>query len=75
MKEITSLICRVLFVGSFVLAGLAVLEKAANLAGYTFLRDALEPSRLLEMSGVALLFVIALLLREIRTGPTPKSGA
>ena len=65
MKALTSLICRVLFVVSFVLAGLAVWEKLANLAGYTVLRQTMSPGRLVEMAGISLLFVIALLLREI----------
>jgi hypothetical protein len=62
-----SLINRALFLGAFALAGLAVLEKLANLLGYTVLQGSYEPSRLLEFAGVALLFVFALLLREIRT--------
>ena len=65
MKTLTSLICRILFVVSFVLAGLAVWEKLANFVGYTVLRSALAPGRLLEISAISLLFVVALLLREI----------
>jgi hypothetical protein len=65
MKPLTSLICRILFVLSFVLAGLAVWEKLANAVGYTVLRSALAPGRLLEISAMSLLFVVALLLREI----------
>ena len=75
MREFTSLICRVLFVASFILAGLAVFEKLSNVLGYTLLRDAYAPGRLLDLAGIALLFVIALLLREIRYGVTPKAGA
>jgi len=66
MGNLSSLANRVLFAGAFLLAGLAVLEKLANLAGYTFLRASYGPSRLLELAVVALLFVIALLLRDIR---------
>jgi len=65
MKTLTSLICRVLFVVSFVLAALAVWEKLANLGGYTVMHDAIGAGRLLEIAGISLLFVIALLLREI----------
>jgi hypothetical protein len=60
-------IIRALFLGAFGLAGLAVLEKLANLAGYTILR-VYAPSRLLELAVVTLLFVIALVLREIQHG-------
>jgi hypothetical protein len=65
MSDLTSLISRVLFVASFVLAGLATLEKLTNLFGYTVLQEAYEPWRLLEFAAVALLFVFALQLREI----------
>jgi hypothetical protein len=67
MSVLTSFICRVLFVGAFVLAGVAVWEKLANFVGYTVLRGQYAPGRLLEFAAVALLFVAALLLREIRT--------
>ena len=65
MNALTSLVCRVLFVVAFALAALALGEKLANLAGYTVLRDAIGAGRLLEISGITLLFVVALLLREI----------
>ncbi len=75
MRTFTSLICRVLFVVSFILAGLAVWEKVANLAGYTVTRDAIGAGRLLEIAGISLLFVIALLLREIAHSLRAKSAA
>lgn len=65
MRTLNSLICRVLFLVSFVLAGLAAWEKLANLAGYTVLRSSMGAGRLLEIAAISLLFVIALLLREI----------
>ena len=65
MKQFTSIICRILFIASFVMAGLGAWEKLANLFGLTFLRG-YDPWRLLELSAVALLFVIALQLREIK---------
>ena len=65
MNQFTSVVSRVLFVGSFVLAGLAVWEKLANIFGYTVLRI-YSPWRLLEFAAVALFFVIALQLREIK---------
>lgn len=75
MNRITSTICRTLFVIAFVLVGIGLLEKLSNVAGYTFLRDAYTPGRLLDLSVVVLLFVIALLLREIQHGMAPRSGA
>ena len=65
MNQFTSVVSRVLFIGSFVLAGLAVWEKLANIIGYTVLR-VYSPWRLLEFAAIALLFVIALQLREIK---------
>lgn len=65
MTKFVSLISRVLFVLAFVLAGLAVWEKLANMMGQTLLRT-YTPSRLLELSVVMLLFVIALQLREVK---------
>jgi hypothetical protein len=65
MSELTSLISRVLFVVSFLLAGFAACEKLANLFGYTVLQEMYQPWRLLEFAAIGLLFVFALQLREI----------
>jgi hypothetical protein len=67
MPKLSSVVNRALFALAFVLAALAVIEKLANTLGYTILRG-FSPSRLLELAAVVLLFVIALLLREIRDG-------
>jgi hypothetical protein len=55
MSDLTSLISRVLFVASFLLATVAVLEKVANLFGYTIILATYEPWRLLEFAAIALL--------------------
>jgi hypothetical protein len=65
MSDLTSVVSRVLFVGSFVLATLAAMEKVANMFGYTVISAAYTPWRLLEFAAVALMFVFALQLREI----------
>jgi hypothetical protein len=62
---------RVLFLVAFLLAGLAVWEKLLNAVGFTVLRG-YAPSRLLEYAGVAVLFVIALQLREIKELQKPR---
>jgi hypothetical protein len=67
MKRLISVVSRVFLVAAFVLAGLAVWERLARLLGYTLLRGAYDPWRLLEYAVVALLFVVALQLREIKT--------
>lgn len=66
MQRLTSILCRILFVVAFVLAGLGVWERLARLLGYTLLRGFYDPWRLLEYSAVALFFVMALQLREIK---------
>lgn len=65
--QLSSLLSRVLFAGAFILAAFAVLEKVANFLGFTLtVLGGYAPSRLLELAAVALLFVIALQLREIK---------
>lgn len=73
MNKLNSFICRVLFVVAFVLAGLAILEKLLNAVGYTIV-SVYSPGRLLEFAAVILLFVIALLLREVRHLIAPKAS-
>ena len=74
-NQLSSITSRVLFVGSFALAGIAALEKLANLFGFTIaFAGMISPSRLLELAAVALLFVIALQLREIKRIPGTEHG-
>jgi hypothetical protein len=73
MNALSSLISRILFIGAFLLAGLAVLEKIVNWGGYTFLPGSYGPSRLLELAAVALMFLFALQLREIRQAVEARS--
>ena len=65
MEKLISIVSRILFVASFVLAAFAAWEKLANMFGYTLLM-AYSPWRFLEFSAIALFFVIALQLREIK---------
>jgi hypothetical protein len=66
IKQITSLISWILFIASFIIAGIALWEKLANLMGYTLTRGYYSNMQLLEFSVIALLFVIAIQLREIK---------
>lgn len=75
MKQLISFVCRVFLVAAFVLAGLAVWERLARLLGYTLLRGTYDPWRLLEYAVVALLFVVALQLREIKMELRAKGSA
>lgn len=72
MNQFISLISRILFCGAVALAVLAIWEKLANFMDLTLLRGTIQPSRLLELAAVALLFVIAMQLRESRSGPERK---
>jgi len=69
--KVSSFMSRVLFLVAFLLAGLAVWEKLLNAVGFTVLRG-YAPSRLLEYAAVAVLFVIALQLREIKELQKPR---
>ena len=73
MQQLTSTLCRLLFIVAFLLGAIAVWEKLAQLFGYTILRGSsffallsVGPWQLLEFSAVVLLFVISLQLREIK---------
>ncbi len=66
MEKLSSIVSRILFIGAFVLVGLAALEKLANIFGFKLLW-VYTPWHILEFSVIALLFVIALQLREIKS--------
>lgn len=61
-----SLINRLLFIAAGILFLFAAVEKVANAAGYTLVGQVYSPGRLVEFSAIMVLFVVALLLREIR---------
>ena len=67
-EKMSSLACRAFFLVSFVLLALSVMEAVARRMGYTILRHSFEPARLLEYAVILLVFVIAMLLRQIREG-------
>ena len=67
LEKLISIACRALFLGAFILLIVAVGEKIVNLLGYTILQETRYTSwRLLEFAALFLIFVIAILLREIR---------
>ena len=72
-SKLSKIICRLFFLLSFLMAGVAVSEKLANFLGLEILRG-YAPSRLLAFSAVSLLFVIALQLREIKKGLNAKDS-
>ncbi len=66
MGDVQSIVLRLLFTGAFAVFGMGVLERLVNQFEYTILRGAFSGGRLLEISAVVVLFVVALLLRQIR---------
>jgi len=66
LEKVTSMISRAFFVLAFALLGLAVIERVVNVFEYTVLGRVYTAGRLLELSVVLLLFVLAVQLREVR---------
>ncbi len=69
--KLTSVVARTFFFGAFVLLVMAVVERLLNMVGASLpgvLRLSEPPSRLLEWAVILLVFVIAMLLRQIREG-------
>jgi len=68
MNKLVSIVSRIAFAASLVLIVVSIIEKVATTTGYTILKGAYTPSRLLEIAAVFLILVIALLLRQVRDG-------
>lgn len=66
LEKLSSTVCRVMFAIAFLLLAAALAERLANQTGYTILRGAYGAGRLVEFAGILVLFVMALLLRQIR---------
>ena len=67
LEKLISIASRALFSGAFILLIVASTEKIMNLLGYTLLQQTQYTSwRLLEFAALFLIFVIAILLRQIR---------
>jgi ABC-type transport system involved in cytochrome bd biosynthesis fused ATPase/permease subunit len=66
IDKLSHYFCRTLFGVSIALLVVAVLEEALGFLGWTLTFISYEPGRLLEISATFIIFVIALLLRQIR---------
>jgi hypothetical protein len=66
LQTLSSWASRLFFGAAILMAAIAVFEKIANQLGYTFIGGFFGPFRLLELSTVTLMFVVAILLRQIR---------
>jgi hypothetical protein len=69
---LSSVVCRVFFIGASLLLALGVLERVAFVFDYTITRGSITGGRLLEIAAVAVIFVIAILLRQIREAVTER---
>jgi hypothetical protein len=75
IEWLNSIASRVLFLGAFLLLALAVVERIAFQFGYTILRGSFTGGRLLEIAALILIFVIAILLRQIREAVKETKGS
>jgi hypothetical protein len=66
VEKIVSGGMRILFVAAFGLLAIAAFEVLANVFGYTITRGSYAGGRLLEFAAIFLIFVVTLLLRQIR---------
>jgi hypothetical protein len=73
-NSITTVTSRIFSVGVAAMITLAVAEYTANLFGYTVLHQAHVPGHLLELAAILAVFVITLLLRQIRDELRKRQG-
>lgn len=68
LEKMNSIVCRIFFFGSFLLLVIAVLEHVVNEFGYTLaiVRATHTPGQLLVWATVLLMFLFALLIRQVR---------
>lgn len=64
LENFISVVSRLFFLGAFVLFGITLIERIANVGGYTVLQG--KGSHLLDITLVLLAFVIAAQLREMK---------
>jgi len=66
INQLSSIICRFFFVISLLLVLLALWEKLIRLFNWTMTFMPYLPGRLVEIAALLMIFVIAILLRDIR---------
>ena len=66
INTLTSIFCRIFFIISLFLLFIALWDKFIRLFGWAMTWLPYEPGRLFELSALLMIFVIAMLLREIR---------
>ena len=65
---------RLFFFLALGMLGIAMIEMLVNLLDYTILRGVYTAGRLIELSAALLVFVITILLRQIRDGANTQSN-
>ena len=66
LNPVASVISRILSLAALLLLVLAIAEWLSNAFGYTILSEAYKPGRLMEFAAMLAIFVIAILLRQVR---------
>ncbi len=68
------LFARLFFFLALGILGVAIIEIFVNFLDYTILRGAYTAGRLIELSAALMVFVIVVLLRQIRDGDSTQSS-
>ncbi len=74
MTMIYHLFARLFFFLALGMLSVAIIEILVNFLDYTILRGAYTAGRLIELSAALLVFVITVLLRQIRDGATTQNS-
>jgi len=74
MTMIYRLFARLFFFLALGILSVAIIEILVNFLDYTILRGNYTAGRLIELSAALMVFVIAVLLRQIRDGATTQSS-
>ena len=68
LDKLSSIVCRICFLGGFAFVVLVFVEELANWFGSSLITRAYSQETLLNIGAVLFVIVIALLLRQIREG-------
>ena len=71
--KLTSFLNRMFFFAAFLLLAIAIVDRLVSFFGYTILGSAYTAGRMLEFAAIMLLFVVALLLRQVREATQGKA--
>jgi hypothetical protein len=66
LNPIASVLSRIFSLAAFLLLVLSIAEWLSNAFGYTILRQAYRPGRMMEFAAIFAIFFIAMLLRQVR---------